>query len=393
MFMRFFTELREAKVPVTLKEYLILMEAMDKQVIDRSVDDFYYLSRAALVKDEKNIDRFDRVFAHVFNGLEKVTEEGFTADFPAEWLKKISEKFLTEEEKAQIEAMGGFDKLMEALAERAREQKERHEKGDKAIGTGGTSPFGHGGYNPEGVRIGGPGRHGRAIKVWEKRDFRDLDGDRELGTRNIKVALRRLRRFAREGAADELDIDGTIDGTARQGWLDVRMRPERHNAVKLLLFLDNGGSMDGHVKVAEELFSACRTEFKHLEHYYFHNCIYEGVWKDNRRRHVEKTPTLDILHKYGRDHKLVIVGDGAMSPYEITHAGGSIEHYNEEAGATWVKRLTDTYASAAWINPTPEAYWGHSASTSIIKALMNERMYGLTPAGLDEAMRELSRKR
>jgi uncharacterized protein with von Willebrand factor type A (vWA) domain len=292
-----------------------------------------------------------------------------------------------------IKSLGSWDEIMDALRQRLAEQEGRHEGGSKWIGTGGTSPFGHGGYNPEGVRIGGPGRHGRAIKVWEKREFRDLDGDKELGTRNIKIALKRLRRFAREGAADELDIDGTIDGTARQGWLDVRMRPERHNAVKLLLFLDIGGSMDGHVKAAEELFSAAKAEFKHLEHFYFHNCIYEGVWRDNRLRHSERTPTVDVIHKFGRDHKLVIVGDAAMSPYEVTHAGGSIEHFNEEAGAIWLKRLTDAYRSAAWINPTPEAYWGHSASTAILKQLMDQRMYPLTLDGLDEAMRELSRKR
>ena len=392
MLVNFFHELKAAGVPVTLREYLTLMEAMEADLAGRRVEDFYYLSRAALVKDERNLDKFDRVFGHVFKGLDLLSE-AIEAEIPAEWLKKLTDRFFTEEEKKQIEAMGGLDKLIETLKKRLAEQKGRHQGGSKWIGTGGTSPFGHGGYNPEGVRIGGPGRHGRAIKVWEKREYRDLDGDRELGTRNIKVALRRLRRFAREGAADELDLDGTIDGTARRGWLDVRMRPERHNAVKLLLFLDIGGSMDGHVRQAEELFSAVRSEFKHLEHFYFHNCIYEGVWKDNRRRHVEKTSTHDIIHKFGRDHKLVIVGDAAMSPYEITHAGGSIEHFNEEAGAIWLKRLTDSYLSAAWINPTPDAYWGHSASTAIIRRLMDDRMYALTLDGLEEAMRELSKKR
>ena len=356
MFISFVDALRRAGLSASLKEHLLLLEALDADVIAAEPEQFYYLARATFVHDESQLDRFDQVFGAVFRGALSSGEggDGVSGEIPEEWLRAVAEKYLTPEEMAAIESLGDWDAIMAALKARLAEQHGRHEGGNKWIGTGGTSPFGHGGFNPEGVRIGGPGRHGRAIKVWEKRDFRDLDGDRELGTRNIKVALRRLRRFAREGAADELDIDGTIDGTARQGWLDVRMRPERHNAVKLLLFLDNGGSMDGHVKVAEELFSACRTEFKHLEHYYFHNCIYEGVWKDNRRRHVEKTPTLDILHKYGRDHKLVIVGDAAMSPYEITHAGGSIEHYNEEAGATWLKRLTDTYASAAWINPTPE---------------------------------------
>jgi uncharacterized protein with von Willebrand factor type A (vWA) domain len=293
----------------------------------------------------------------------------------------------------RIKALGSWDEIMEALRQRLAEQQGRHEGGSKWIGTGGTSPFGHGGSNPEGVRIGGPGRHGRAIKVWEKREFRDLDSTRELGTRNIKVALRRLRRFAREGAADELDLDATVDGTARQGWLDIHMRPERHNAVKLLLFLDVGGSMEGHVKLCEELFSAARSEFKHLEHFYFHNCIYEGVWKENRRRFAERTPTLDVMHKFGHDHKLVIVGDAAMSPYEITHAGGSIEHMNEEPGAAWIERLTTTYPAAVWLNPTPEQYWGHSHSTMTLKALMHERMYPLTLEGLDDAMRELSRKR
>ncbi|HVF83511.1 MAG TPA: VWA domain-containing protein, partial [Sphingomicrobium sp.] len=344
------------------------------------------------VHDETQLDRFDRIFGEVFKGL--ISEgEDLTAQIPEEWLRLVAEKYLTPEEMEKIKSLGSWDEIMEALKERLAEQEGRHQGGSKWIGTGGTSPFGHGGYNPEGVRIGGPGRHGRALKVWEKREFKDLDDRRKLGTRNIKVALRRLRRFAREGAADELDLNATIDGTARRGWLDIQMRPERHNAVKLLLFLDIGGSMDGHVKQAEELFSACRTEFKHLEHFYFHNCIYEGVWKENRRRFTDRTPTWDILHKFGRDHKLVIVGDAAMSPYEISHPGGSIEHMNEEAGAVWLKRLTDTYPAAAWINPTPEPYWGHSASTTILRQLMNDRMYPLTLEGLDDAMRELSRKK
>lgn len=393
MFIGFVEALRRGGIPASLKEHLLLLEALDAQVIAADPEQFYYLSRSVFVHDESQLDRFDQIFASVFKGVVGSPGEDFVADIPKDWLKLVAENYLTPEQMAEINALGSWDEIMEALKKRLAEQEGRHQGGNKWIGTGGTSPFGHGGYNPEGVRIGGPGRHGRAIKVWEKREFRDLDGERELGTRNIKVALRRLRRFAREGAADELDMDATIDGTARQGWLDVHMRAERHNAVKLLLFLDIGGSMDGHVKVAEELFSACRTEFKHLEHYYFHNCIYEGVWKDNRRRHVEKTSTLDILHKFGRDHKLVIVGDAAMSPYEVTHAGGSIEHYNEEAGATWLKRLTDTYSSAVWINPTPELYWNQSASTTILKRLMDERMYGLTLDGLDAAMRELSRKR
>jgi len=392
MFIGFVEALRRGGIPASLKEHLLLLEALDADVIAAEPEQFYYLTRATFVHDEGQLDRFDRVFAEVFKGL-VATGEQVRAEIPEEWLRKVAELYLTPEQMEAINSLGSWDEIMQALKDRLAEQEGRHQGGNKWIGTGGTSPFGHGGYNPEGVRIGGPGRHGRAIKVWEKREFRDLDGERELGTRNIKVALRRLRRFAREGAAEELDLDGTIDGTARRGWLDVKLRPERHNAVKLLLFLDIGGSMDGHVKVAEELFSACRAEFKHLEHYYFHNCIYEGVWKDNRRRHVEKTSTHDVIHKFGRDHKLVIVGDAAMSPYEISHAGGSIEHFNEEAGAVWLKRLTETYPSAAWINPTPEAYWGHSASTAILKRLMDERMYPLTLDGLDEAMRELSRKR
>ena len=391
MFISFVEALRKGGIPASLNEHLLLLEALDADVIAWDPEEFYYLARATFVHDESRIDRFDQVFAAVFKGILAPAEPG--ADIPEEWLKKVAELYLTPEQMAEITALGSWDEIMETLKKRLEEQKERHQGGGKWIGTGGTSPFGHGGYNPEGVRIGGPGGQGRAIKVWEKRDFKDLDGDRQLGTRNIKVALRRLRKFAREGAADELDLDGTIEGTARQGWLDIRMRPERHNAVKLLLFLDIGGSMDGHVKLCEELFSACRTEFKHLEHYYFHNCIYEGVWKDNRRRHVERTDTLDIIHKYGPDHKLVIVGDAAMSPYEISHPGGSIEHMNEEAGAMWLKRLTSAYASAAWINPTPEAYWGHSASTRLVQTLMDERMYPLTLQGLDNATRALSRKR
>jgi uncharacterized protein with von Willebrand factor type A (vWA) domain len=392
MFIGFVEALRRGGLHASLKEHLLLLEALDAEVIAAEPEQFYYLARATFVHDESQLDRFDRVFAEVFKCLVPSGEE-VRAEIPEEWLRQIAELYLTPEQREAINSLGSRDEIMQALKDRLAEQQGRHEGGSKWIGTGGTSPFGHGGYNPEGVRIGGPGRHGRAIKVWEKREFRDLDGERELGTRNIKVALRRLRRFAREGAAEELDLDGTIDGTARRGWLDVKLRPERHNAVKLLLFLDIGGSMDGHVKLCEELFSACRSEFKHLEHYYFHNCIYEGVWKDNRRRHVEKAPTNDVIHKFGRDHKLVIVGDAAMSPYEITHAGGSIEHFNEEAGAVWLKRLTETYPSAAWINPTPEAYWGHSASTAILKRLMDERMYSLTLDGLDEAMRELRRKR
>ena len=391
MFLRLFTELRDARVPVSLREYLSLMEAMDKGVIGLSTDDFYYLSRLALVKDERNLDKFDRVFAHVFKGMEKV-DEMLSADIPAEWLKKLTEKFLTEDEKAAIEAMGGFDKLMETLKQRMEEQKERHEGGNKWIGTGGTSPFGANGYNPEGVRIGqDKGRHGRAVKVWDKREYKNLDDSVELGTRNIKVALRRLRKFAREGAPDELDLDGTIKGTARQGYLDIQMRPERRNKIKVLLMLDVGGSMDSHIKLCEELFSAAKTEFKNLEFFYFHNCLYEEVWKDNRRRAVEKIPTWDVLHKFPHDYKVVFVGDATMSPYEITYPGGSVEHWNEEPGAVWVDRMTQIYESAVWLNPTPERHWEYTPSIGVVRQLMNDRMYPLTLQGLDKAMRELVR--
>ena len=392
MFISFVDALRRGGIPASLKEHLLLLEAMDAEVISLDPEQFYYLARSVFVHDESQLDRFDRIFGEVFKGILTDLSDP-TQAIPEGWLRKVAEQYLSPEEMAKIEALGSWDEIMETLKQRLAEQEGRHQGGNKWIGTGGTSPFGNGGYNPEGVRIGGEGKHGRAIKIWEKREFRDLDDSRELGTRNIKVALRRLRRFAREGAADELDIDATIDGTARQGWLDVHMRPERHNAVKLLLFLDVGGSMEGHVKLCEELFSAARTEFKHLEHFYFHNCIYEGVWKDNRRRFVERHNTIDILHKFGHDHKVIIVGDAAMSPYEITHVGGSIEHMNPESGMAWLDRLTTTYPAAAWINPTPEQYWGHSASTGILKRLMSDRMYPLTLGGLDDAMRELSRKR
>jgi len=391
MFMRFFSELRQAKVPVTLKEYLILMEALDKQVIDRSVEDFYFLSRATLVKDEKNLDKFDQVFGHVFKGLETV-QDGITAEIPADWLKALTEKFLTEEEKKQIEAMGGFEKLMEMLQERLNEQKKRHEGGNKMIGTGGTSPFGANGYNPEGVRIGqDKGRHGRAVKVWDKREYKNLDDSVELGTRNIKVALRRLRKFAREGAPDELDLDGTIKGTSRKGYLDIVMRPERRNKIKVLIFFDIGGSMDSHIKLCEEPFSAARTEFKNLEFFYFHNCLYESVWKDNRRRQTEKINTWDVLHKYPSDYKVIFVGDGTMSPYEITYPGGSVEHWNEEPGAIWMDRVAQVYQSVVWLNPTPERHWDYTQSIGVMKQLVNDRMYPLTIEGLDKAMRELVR--
>ncbi|MBI2263014.1 MAG: VWA domain-containing protein [Caulobacterales bacterium] len=392
MLLPFFTALRDAKVPVSMKEWLHLMEAMDKDVAGRKVDDFYHLSRAVLVKDEKHYDRFDQVFGKVFAGIETVgAGDEPSLDVPEDWLRLLNEKYLTDEEKAQIEALGGFDKLMETLKQRLEEQQGRHEGGSKWIGTGGTSPFGHGGYNPEGVRVGGPGRQGRAVKVWEKREYRNLDDQIELGTRNIKVALRRLRRFARQGAPDELDMDATIDGTARQGWLDIHMRAERRNTIKVLLFLDIGGSMDAHVKMCEELFSAAKTEFKHLEFFYFHNCLYEGVWKDNRRRHTEKLPTWELLHKYPADWRAIFVGDATMSPYEVTMPGGSVEHWNEEAGAVWLKRATQQWDKVAWLNPSPERYWSYSASVGMIRELVDERMYPLTLEGLDKAMRALAK--
>jgi uncharacterized protein with von Willebrand factor type A (vWA) domain len=392
MFMRFFTELRQAKVPVTLKEYLMLMEGLDKQVIDRSVDDFYYLSRAALVKDEKNIDKFDQVFAQVFKGLERMGDD-VAVDIPAEWLKKLSDQFLTDEEKAQIEAMGGFEKLLEALAARAKEQAESDEKEGKGRGQGGAnSPFGANGYHPEGVRIGqDKGRHGKAIKVWDKREYKNLDDQVELGTRNIKVALRRLRKWVRDGSEDELDMNGTIRGTAEKGYLDIHMRPERRNKISVLIFFDIGGSMDSHIKVCEELFSAARSEFKNMEFYYFHNCLYESVWKDNRRRHAEKLNTYDILHKFPHDYKVIFVGDATMSPYEITYPGGSVEHWNEEAGAVWMDRVANIYESMIWLNPTAERHWDYTPSVNVMKQLVGDRMYPLTLAGLEKAMKELAR--
>ncbi len=396
MFTGFFYDLRKAGVPVSLKEYLALMEAMQAGIAGYAVEDFYYLSRAILVKDERNLDKFDRVFATVFKGLEgpaAIGAEELTARIPEEWLRKLAEKFLTDAEKAQIEALGGWDKLMETLAQRLAEQKDRHQGGNKWIGTAGTSPFGAHGYNPEGVRIGQEGsRHRRAVKVWDKREFRNLDDSVELGTRNIKVALRRLRKFARQGAADILDLPDTISSTARNaGWLDIKMVPERHNAVKVLLFLDVGGSMDDHIRLCEELFSAARGEFKHLEYYYFHNCVYEGVWKDNRRRHVERLSTFDVINTYGPDYKLVFVGDASMSPYEITQPGGSVEHFNEEPGIIWMRRLLDKYSHAIWLNPSDERYWSYTQSIGIFQKIMDGRMYPLTLAGLDAGMRELMR--
>ena len=391
MFVAFFHELKTAGVPVTLREYLTLLEAMEKDLAGRRVEDFYYLARTALVKDERNLDKFDRVFGHVFKGLDLITDP-LTAEIPAEWLKKLAEKYLTEEEKREIEAIGGLDKLLELLRQRMQEQKGRHQGGKKWIGTAGTSPFGAYGYNPEGVRIGQEGnRNFRAVKVWDRREFKDLDDQVELGTRNIKIALRRLRKFARTGAPEELDLDGTIKGTAHKGYLDILMRPERHNAVKVLLFFDVGGSMDWHIKATEELFSAARSEFKHMEHFYFHNCLYEKVWKENRRRFDDTTPTWDVLHTYPHDYKAIFVGDASMSPYEIMAPGGSVEHFNEETGAAWMERVARTYPACVWLNPVAEKEWDYTQSIRIMRQLMGGRMYPLTLEGLDNAMRELVR--
>jgi len=391
MFINFFHELKSAGLPVTLKEYLILMEALEARVAAYRMEDFYYLSRASLVKDERNLDKFDRVFSEVFEGIESLSED-LTADIPDEWLRALTEKYLTEEEKAEIEALGGWDKIMEELKKRLEEQKERHQGGNKWIGTGGTSPFGAYGYNPAGIRIGQhESRHKRAIKVWDKREFKDLDDTLELGTRNIKVALRRLRQFARIGAAEELDLDDTIKSTANKGYLDLKLVPERRNAVKVLLFFDVGGSMDPFIRSCEELFSAARTEFKHMEYFYFHNCVYESVWKQNRRRYTEKLDTWDVLHTYGSDYKIIFVGDASMSPFELSHAGGSVEHMNPEPGYLWLQRITEIYPSTVWLNPSPEKYWHYTQSIQMIRQAMDNRMYPLTLEGLDTAMRALIR--
>jgi len=393
MFIPFFLQLKQAKIPVSLREYLTLLEAMDADLVTYDVEGFYHLSRSALVKDERNLDRFDRVFSEFFKGVEAVAgSEGVEqVELPEEWLKKLAEKTLSEEDKKLIESMGGFEKLMETLRERLKEQHKRHQGGSKMIGTAGTSPFGAYGYNPEGVRIGQhESRHRRAVKVWDQRNFKNLDDGVELGTRNIKVALKRLRRWVREGADEELDLNGTIRATAEHGYLDVKTRPERHNAVKVLLFLDVGGSMDDHVKVVEELFSAARTELKHLEYFYFHNCLYEGVWKDNSRRHSDVIPTFDVLHKYGPDYKVIFVGDAAMSPYEIAYRGGAVEHWNEEPGEVWLCRVLDQWNNAVWINPVAERAWNYTQSTQMLRQLFGGRMFPLTLAGLDGAMKELS---
>ena len=395
MFIPFFLELKAAKVPVSLREYLTLLEGMKEGLVDFDVEGFYYLSRATLVKDERFIDRFDQVFSQVFKGLEAVSGSADAVDptdIPDEWLRRMAEKFLTEEEKALVKSLGGFEALMETLKQRLAEQQSRHQGGSKWIGTAGTSPFGAYGYNPEGVRIGqDKSRNRRAVKVWDRRDFKNLDDNVEIGTRNIKVALKRLRKWIRQGADEELDLGGTIRSTAEHGYLDVKTRPERRNAVKLLMFFDIGGSMDDHIKVAEELFSAAKSEFKHMEYFYFHNCVYEGVWKDNKRRRVDVTSTFDVIRTFGSDYKAIFVGDAAMAPYEISHPGGSVEHWNGEAGAVWLDRLTSHFSKSVWINPVKEDYWGYSQSTQMLHKLMNGRMYPLTLGGLENATRELSR--
>ena len=392
MLVDFFLKLRGAAIPVSITEYLALLDALDHDVCGFSVEDFYHLSRAALVKDERHFDRFDLVFGAHFKGVEALFD-GVAGEVPLEWLRKLAERNLSEEEKALVASLGGWDKLMETLRQRLAEQRKRHQGGGKWIGTAGTSPFGAYGYNPEGVRIGQDGsRNRRAVKVWDRREYRDFDDTVELGTRSFKVALRRLRQFAREGAAEELDMDGTIRSTARNaGLLDVRMVPERRNAVKVLLFLDAGGSMDDHVRRCEELFSAARSEFRHLEHFYFHNCLYESVGRDNRRRHAQRIPTIEVLRTYGRDHKVIFVGDATMSPYEIVYPGGSVEHWNEEPGAVWMGRMLARYAHAVWLNPEPVRRWETTPSIEILCKLMNGRMFPLTVAGIDRGVRELRR--
>jgi uncharacterized protein with von Willebrand factor type A (vWA) domain len=392
VFFSFFVELREAKVPVSLREYLTLTEAMQKRVAAFDIEDFYYLARAALVKDERYLDRFDRVFGHCFKGIEILPDP--QTEIPNSWLRKIAERFLTEEEKKLIEASGGWEKLMETLRQRLAEQRGRHQGGSKWIGTAGTSPFGAYGYNPEGVRIGQQqGGNRSAVKVWDRREFRNLDDTVELGTRNIKLALRRLRQFAREGAGEELDLDGTVRSTAHNaGWLDLKLVPEQHNTVKLLLFLDIGGSMEDHVRICEELFSAARSQFKHLIHFYFHNCIYDAVWRDSRRHRVEQVPVMELLRTYGRNYRIVLVGDASMSPYEVEKEGGSVERWNDEPGEVWLRRLFAAYPRAVWLNPVPEKYWSGTASIGMIRNIVADRMFPVTLEGIDRAMRCLQHR-
>ncbi|MCF3596200.1 VWA domain-containing protein [Rhodobacteraceae bacterium LMO-12] len=394
MFVPFFDALRSAGIPVSLREYLTFLEGMSSGLVTYDIDGFYYLARTAMVKDERNLDKFDRAFAAAFKGIEQISLSDVleAVDIPGDWLEKMAEKHLSKEEMDEIKSLGGFDALMDALKKRLEEQDSRHQGGSKWIGTAGTSPFGAYGFNPEGVRIGQKeSRHQRAVKVWDKRDFKNLDGDVELGTRNIKVALKRLRRWARDGAHEELDLDGTIRATAEHGYLDVKTRPERRNAVKVLLFLDVGGSMDPHIKVVEELFSAARTEFKHLEYFYFHNCLYEGVWRDNRRRWDAQTPTWEILRTYGSDYKCIFVGDASMSPYEIAYPGGANEHWNAESGQVWLNRAREQWPSHMWINPVPEKHWGYTHSIAMIREIFEDRMVPMTLKGIEHGMRELTR--
>jgi len=394
MFLPFFDNLRKVGVPVSLREFLSFLEGMSAGLVTYEIEGFYYLARTAMVKDERNLDRFDVAFSETFKGIEDIPNDAVlnALDLPEDWLRKMAEKHLSEEEKAQIEALGGFDKLMETLKKRLEEQKKRHQGGSKWIGTAGTSPFGAYGYNPEGIRIGQQeSRHRRAIKVWDKREFKNLDDTVELGTRNIKVALKRLRRWARDGAHEELDLDNTIRSTAEHGYLDVKTRPEKRNAVKVVLFLDVGGSMDDHIKIVEELFSAARAEFKHLEYYYFHNCLYEGVWRDNARRWDEVTPTQEVLNTYGSDYKCIFVGDASMSPYEIAYPGGANEHWNAESGQTWLQRARTQWPEHLWINPVPEKYWAYTQSIGMIREIFENRMVPMTLEGIERGMKELGR--
>ncbi len=391
MLVNFFYNLRKFGVPVTVKELLVLLEALEQYLAFGSIDDFYLLSRTCMVKDEKYFDKFDQAFGAYFKGLEGI-EDIVDALIPDEWIRSEFLKQLTDEEKAKIDSLGGLEKIIEAFQQRLEEQKKRHEGGSKWIGTGGTSPFGNSGYNPQGIRVGGEGRNKSAVKVWDKREFKNLDDSIELGTRNIKVALRKLRKFARTGAAEELDLDNTIRATANNaGYLDIKMIPERHNAVKVLLFFDVGGSMDPYVRVCEELFSACKTEFKHLEYFYFHNFIYEHVWKDNRRRTAQTTKLFDVLHTYGNDYKVIFIGDASMSPYEISSQYGSVEHMNEEPGAKWMQRLTDTYNKVIWLNPTPERFWTYTKTIEMTRELVDKRMYPLTLEGLEQGIKYLTK--
>jgi len=391
MLINFFYALKDTGIPVSVKELLMLLEALSQDLAFANVEEFYYLARACLVKDEKYYDRFDRAFGAYSSELQSV-DDVINALIPEDWLRAEFLKHLSEEDKAKIQSLGSLEKLIEEFKKRLDEQKGRHAGGNKWVGTGGTSPFGHSGYNPEGIRIGGSSRNQRAVKVWEKREFKNLDDSVELGTRNIKVALRRLRKFARTGAADQLDLDETIRSTAKNaGFLDLKMVPERHNAVKVLLFFDVGGSMDPHIRICEEMFSAARTEFKHMEYFYFHNFIYESVWKNNARRHQERISLLDILHKYSADYRVIFIGDASMSPYEITQPGGSIEHWNDESGEAWMRRITATYDKVVWLNPTPEQRWQWTSSIGYIHKLVNDHMYPLTLHGLEDAMSYLSK--